>query len=666
MPKISELTPRGATGGTSAVTGAEMVATASAGASYRVPLGRPHLNVKAFGATGDGVTNDYAAVRACLDYAKTYGRAVSTITGVIPVYFPPGVYYMGANTLELHACYHLIGEGRGISGGLATELKWDPNTIGIITAQSDSTGASGVSATPLGLADGTIIDGFYLRGGWQTTKVEGEYHGILVRCPTIVRNCLAIDWQGAGFRFAAAAGAPDGADPPRGNCNMSRIEHCRGHQCRDALEIFGSDANQIVISYFQATSSRRHGIYDRSFLGCTFISPMCQEIGRTSENDGVTYPTSMCSYGGQRYYVRPGQAVGASTNAPTGTTADNTWWGRFGAGGPAPTNGCPEWVSGLNVREGWVYTNTNVNNTSVWENPYREGDETVAYFAAAGVMVISGQGFQADSTSLHCRVRGQGGFSAEGTLVARNNSGTNSGWNVQLGTTNNSTFVEVLRFPDGIGSGSAFSMRHSNGDVIWDIGSAGESGPFVATGLATTQQFGTGAIYPRAFYPRNLMIGPSMASARKLLMESVVPSSGAHGNGEIALNKTPNTNGISHWICSVAGTPGTWKAILVAPGTYVVNTASSTTGVIAHQQAHVKQTNAGATTYTVPPNSSVAYEIGATIIVERGGAGTVTITPGAGVTINSRGGLTQINGQYGVVTLRQTATDVWSLSGDLV
>lgn len=40
-------------------------------------------NVKAWGALGDGSTDDYQAIQNCIDYVKTYGGSV---------YFPPGIY----------------------------------------------------------------------------------------------------------------------------------------------------------------------------------------------------------------------------------------------------------------------------------------------------------------------------------------------------------------------------------------------------------------------------------------------------------------------------------------------------------------------------------------------------------------------------------------------
>lgn len=79
----------------------------------------------------------------------------------------------------------------------------------------------------------------------------------------------------------------------------------------------------------------------------------------------------------------------------------------------------------------------------------------------------------------------------------------------------------------------------------------------------------------------------------------------------------------------------------------------------------VTVTNANACTLTVPPNSSVAFPVGATIAVCQGGAGKVTITAGAGVTINSVDAALGLTGQWATCSLIKTATDTWLCTGSL-
>lgn len=75
--------------------------------------------------------------------------------------------------------------------------------------------------------------------------------------------------------------------------------------------------------------------------------------------------------------------------------------------------------------------------------------------------------------------------------------------------------------------------------------------------------------------------------------------------------------------------------------------------------------SASAITLTVPPNSSVAFPIGAVILVTQYGAGSSSIVAGSGVTIRSEGGLLSISGQYAGASLIKRASDEWYLNGSL-
>jgi hypothetical protein len=71
-----------------------------------------------------------------------------------------------------------------------------------------------------------------------------------------------------------------------------------------------------------------------------------------------------------------------------------------------------------------------------------------------------------------------------------------------------------------------------------------------------------------------------------------------------------------------------------------------------------------ANTLTVPPNSSVAFPVGTVLLVVQTGTGQTTITPGAGVTINSTPGL-KLRTQWSSAMLVKRATDTWFAAGDL-
>jgi hypothetical protein len=72
--------------------------------------------------------------------------------------------------------------------------------------------------------------------------------------------------------------------------------------------------------------------------------------------------------------------------------------------------------------------------------------------------------------------------------------------------------------------------------------------------------------------------------------------------------------------------------------------------------------NASAVTVTVPPSSSVAFEVGASIGIAQLGAGAVTLAPGSGVTIN---GGTAVGAQYHGAQLYYLDSNTWLCIGDV-
>lgn len=87
-------------------------------------------------------------------------------------------------------------------------------------------------------------------------------------------------------------------------------------------------------------------------------------------------------------------------------------------------------------------------------------------------------------------------------------------------------------------------------------------------------------------------------------------------------------------------------------------TGTSYTLVLTDAGKQVTMTNAAASTLTVPPNSSVAFDVGVEITIIQLGAGAVTLTAGAGVTINSLATSFAMS-QYQVATLVKQATNTW-------
>ena len=104
---------------------------------------------------------------------------------------------------------------------------------------------------------------------------------------------------------------------------------------------------------------------------------------------------------------------------------------------------------------------------------------------------------------------------------------------------------------------------------------------------------------------------------------------------------------------------------IVAPLQINAQTGTTYTFVIADAGKFVTSSNGSAQTFTVPPNSSVAFAVGTQILVQNIGSANCTLAEGSGVTINSKDDSKEIDGQWAAATLIKPATDVWTLIGSL-
>ena len=111
---------------------------------------------------------------------------------------------------------------------------------------------------------------------------------------------------------------------------------------------------------------------------------------------------------------------------------------------------------------------------------------------------------------------------------------------------------------------------------------------------------------------------------------------------------------------------GTLSLQAVASSKFDINvqTGTSYTLVIGDKGKLVTLNNAGAITLTIPPHADVAFDNGQQVALYAKGAGTVTVTAGAGVTLRGRGGAYKSAGQYAMISIVQDTENVWICSGD--
>lgn len=489
------------------------------------------VNVKWFGAAGDGVTNDGAAFLAAIAVLKAV--AVNQREGINQaspkLFIPAGHYFLGSNTLDITHTLVIEGEGTGQFGGDASKLRWSAGATGIRVQRHNTAGATGVVATGFNAGDASIIRGLCLKGGHAGT--EGEFHGIHLRARALVEDCYISNFQGDGvYSNNVSGGAPEG------NANNVVINRVTVRDCRRGLYFDGSDSNACLISMLDASVNRTWGVEDSSFLGNTYVG--CHLAANGWEGAVGSTPTA-CTHGGNRYYVKPGQAAGASTNAPTGAAGDNMWWGHIGPGGVAA--GLAAWTPGTTFREGGAFKTDNANARNLFLGCYTEGDQNPAQTVSPTIMFgglqgaqVKGRGAVVDAID----IGNAGSLRTNISAIAANSYG-------------NVLASDRLEFntPSDI-----LNFQWFNNDLIMTAfrSEVSSNWQFRLTGENTTANVGK----RRLDFPNGFGLGD-----KKVLNGTAAPTSGSFVQGDMMFNSAPVAGGPSGWMCVADGSPGTWKAM---------------------------------------------------------------------------------------------------------
>lgn len=103
------------------------------------------------------------------------------------------------------------------------------------------------------------------------------------------------------------------------------------------------------------------------------------------------------------------------------------------------------------------------------------------------------------------------------------------------------------------------------------------------------------------------------------------------------------------------------------PANTPVTTQSGTSYTLTLNDASsvIRFTSGSAVTLTIPPESSVNFPIGTGIEIHQAGAGQITPTAGAGVTLLVESGFSKTRALHTMAGLRKVASNTWILGGAL-
>lgn len=501
----------------------------------------------------------WAAMIACLS-----ALSVNTVTtywqGLPDVRFGLGTYEFSAPIELASGAIDISGRGKGHGGAAsgATRLKFY-NSTGIRIQSSNTSGAS--------TKDGIL----HLAGSYSTLRdlsIEGnfsgseaEYHGVHARATFHAYNVAVSDFAGDGWRIEADSTTIGG------NASAYTILNCDGWSCRNGLYEEGDNTSASTVIGGIWNLNRQWGLWQSNYLGNAHVGMEFATNGVTSFNDGASIGASVVTYGGNRYAVIVGQEASASTNAPSGTTADNAWW-MFHKSGGVVEPGRPAWTSGMLVRSGGCIRDDNIVSKNTYEGCYAEQDQGRAQICQRSLVIggmLADWCYQSPGATAGTAIIDGGN---NGTVVARPAVETVSGSvTARLGSTSGNSANQIW---SGVHasvspSGHMLLLNTSLNAAILTRGNSTTPSIFqmLVTGETSTDQFGTGAAQPDTIYIPRLAVGPvdfNRSNARRQWYGTAAPTTAAHGQGEIVWNRSAAAGQPIGWTCIAGGTPGNWQA----------------------------------------------------------------------------------------------------------
>jgi len=595
-------------------TGAALLSLASsASAQTRSPGAGPDpnvLDITDFGiVAGD---DDALAASNSAAVEKLLAALVSNDpTGDLPgdaavrVTAPAG-HFRFARPWVVKCALWLEGQSNSQRYGYATHFDFDKGGFELHGA---GTNHEGVVAPPTTGASGFRIENLYCS---SRAAIGTGHHGLHAVTRGDIIRCTFALFPGDGIRIESQTGF--GAS--NNNANSTRILFCQcGGNGANGIHLLRGDANCVVTQGCDLHANGEFGIFDNSFLsnhhighhaegnglgrvfpghkigavgsccsvpipawrrgekvavsvqgeyrtsagklylllsagpGATADAPTHSAGAGVVEADGYRWAYAAAGLTHRRYHVAIGQTVAASTTPPGTNPA--VWVPFEYAYGVAP--GMPLWVSGMTWKMGGSYGGNSAAAESVWEACYSEGGQPPAQIRSPQIWI----GGQTPPSGWSSCVQVRSYF---GALLNPN------GYRAEKPFQNERLLA--AEFGAGLSEGRFLALNHStrhpnsfcgmiDTDVSFTLDQVGTFATF--TGQNTAFTGGRSTPQPGAMNVPRLFVGAG-SSARSIDFGPAPPSSGHHAAGELVYNIAPSPGGKVGWVCTAAGTPGTWKA----------------------------------------------------------------------------------------------------------
>lgn len=244
----------------------------------------PGLPIEAFGAVGDGNSNDTAA------FEKAFGTLVAGTT----ILLTPGRSYRLTRPLRFTKPLILKGgtkEDTSLVFDRGSYAMLGDQRAAILFPHMDDARNAGEHG-----AQRSVLTGFSVH--WKGGTSDG-LHGMLVNAPVYLTEIDIHGFPLDGFRIEAAT------ERLKGNANGSSFTNCSamgngGH----GFSLYGDNANACVFIGARAFDNQGAGFYDASLLGNTYIAAEVDNNKGGGYTSDASLPNTSVFVG---CYAEPGQ-----------------------------------------------------------------------------------------------------------------------------------------------------------------------------------------------------------------------------------------------------------------------------------------------------------------------------------------------------------------------
>lgn len=253
-------------------------------------LGGHVFDVRAFGAKGDGETDDWTAFQTALEAMTSPLLGDSTTPYGRTLLIPPGRYRL-AQSLVLNRAVRLVGSGAGQFGDAI--LVPDPGIVGILVEAADP-----LTGGPSGRqAEGAIVERLQIEsapygtptaptpspslpsetGGTSGTRAITGAHGVWLQAGATIRRCAVLGFGGDGIHIEASTdGAQAGEET---SISAWIVDDCRVDRC-GGNGLFAQGERAGTCTLLEATGNGGWAIHDESDSGNTYVQCRAEANGQ--------------------------------------------------------------------------------------------------------------------------------------------------------------------------------------------------------------------------------------------------------------------------------------------------------------------------------------------------------------------------------------------------